>query len=461
MADSQRPLREEVAAALRAATAELSTSSLGRLRHAATAALRTALLARRSRGGGGAAPEVEALVSAVRPLGQLKGLGMKLGQLMSYLELQLPPDLQAALSVLQTQSPAMPFERVVALIEEELGECAAPLLTHMRAEHVAAASIGQVHRAELPGGTQVAVKVQYPDIERTIATDFRSATLGTGMAALLMPGAEVEGVLAEVRRALLEECDYGREADYQERFARLYQTHPTLSVPPVHRAYCSRRVLTTTWAEGVDLEALLSANPSQRDRDRFGTALFEFYVGGLYRYGLYNWDPHPGNYLFAPDGRLSILDHGAVREFPRQTVRALATLSRAAQTDTYEALDRAFLGLGLVRAGKRYDFDATRSLVRSFYGPLLRDEVLGIEPAEARPFQSVLASKRKLLALDFPPLLLFVLRIRFGLMSVLSRLGARANWYQIERELANDALRDDARAAGQDGSSYASGEPSD
>ena len=208
----------------------------------------------------------------------------------------------------------------------------------------------------------------------------------------------------------------------------------------VHRAYCSRRVLTTTWAEGIGLEELLSTNPPQRERDRFGTALFEFYVGALYRHGLYNWDPHPGNYLFTPDGKLAMLDYGATREFPREAVQNLASLSRAAQADTYEALHQAFLGLGLVRAGKRYDFAATRALVRSFYGPLLRDEVLGIEPAEAKPFQSVLASKRKLLALDFPPQLLFLLRIRFGLMAVLSRLGARANWYRLERELAQDGF---------------------
>jgi predicted unusual protein kinase regulating ubiquinone biosynthesis (AarF/ABC1/UbiB family) len=204
----------------------------------------------------------------------------------------------------------------------------------------------------------------------------------------------------------------------------------------VHPLYCSRRVLTTTWIEGLRFDDFLATDPSPSERDHLGEALFEFYVGTLFRHGLYNWDPHPGNYIVQRDGRIAMLDYGSTREFDRTFVRNLAALTRAAHTDTRDALHRALLELGFVEEGQTYDFDTARRLVRSFYGPMLRDETLAIEPGEARPFGAVLESKRELLKLHLPGEFLFMIRIRFGVMSVLARLGARANWHRLERRFA-------------------------
>jgi predicted unusual protein kinase regulating ubiquinone biosynthesis (AarF/ABC1/UbiB family) len=252
----------------------------------------------------------------------------------------------------------------------------------------------------------------------------------------------VKEVIGAARQALLEECDYEREARYQERFARTYEHHPTLRVPAVHPSYCSRRVLTTSWADGCRFDEFVASNPPRTERDRIGEALFEFYVGTLLRSGLYNWDPHPGNYLVAPTGELVMLDYGSTREFDRSFVKNLAALTRAVHMDTPEALHDALAALGIVRTGQRYDVSVARSLVRSFYGPMLHDEVLAVQPGEARPFLGVLSSKRELLKLHLRGELLFVLRIRFGLMSVLAELGARANWYRLELRYAdNDFAR--------------------
>jgi predicted unusual protein kinase regulating ubiquinone biosynthesis (AarF/ABC1/UbiB family) len=440
MAKGDESLRGELERRLLALGGELlPTSSLGRLGRTALAAWRGGRLAWRRRGGGEALPDVEALLALAASVGRLKGISMKAGQMLSYLDLPLPPELQAALSVLQTHAPAMPFERVAGIVEAELGERAGPLLARMEHAPAAAASIGQVHRAVLPGGVAVAVKVQYPGVEQAIQADFRSAAFGTAFVGLLAQGTSVDDVIREARRAVLEECDYLREAGCQERVAQVYQGHAVLTVPEVHLPWCARRVLTTTWAEGLRLDAFLATDPAQAERDRFGEALFEFYVGTLFRTGLYNWDPHPGNYLFRPDGRLTMLDHGSTREFDRGFVRQLAGLTGAVHADTREALHQAFLDLGLVRRAEPYDFDTARALVRSFFGPMLRDEVLPIEPGQARPLGAILASKRELLKLHIPPRLLFVFRIRFGLMSVLCRLGARANWYRLERRFSEGA----------------------
>jgi predicted unusual protein kinase regulating ubiquinone biosynthesis (AarF/ABC1/UbiB family) len=400
------------------------------------AGLRGARLALNRKGRTGVPQDLESLAALAASIGQLKGIAMKAGQLMSYLELQLPPELQSALSVLQTHSPPMPFERVKEVIEAELGDRASPLLAQMQAVAAAAASIGQVHRAKLPSGDDVAVKVQYPGIEKAIADDFRPAALGTRFASLLVPGANVDAIVREAKRAMLEECDYEREARYQERFARIYAGHATLAIPPVHTPYCSRRVLTSSWIDGLRFDEFIATHPSSSERDRFGEALFEFYVGTLFRHGIYNWDPHPGNYIFRRDGRIAMLDYGSTREFDRAFVQKLAALTRAVHADTRDTLHGALRDLGIVKDDQNYDFVTARGLVRSLYGPMLRDETLAVEPGEAKPLGAVLESKRELLKLHLPGEFLFILRIRFGVLSVLAKLGARANWYRLERRFA-------------------------
>jgi predicted unusual protein kinase regulating ubiquinone biosynthesis (AarF/ABC1/UbiB family) len=434
---SDRSVRDELQRRLLALGSKLPTSSLGRMSRTAVAALRGGLLARRAGAAGADALDLESLTALVSSVGQLKGIAMKVGQMMSYLELPLPPEVRAALAVLQTHSPPMPFERVRALITAELGDRAAALLDGLESEPVAAASLGQVHRGRLPDGTRVAVKVQYPDIRKAIAADFRPAALGTRFVNLFAPGAHVQAIIAAARDAMLDECDYEREAACQEKFAAIYAGHPTLHVPAVERAWCAPRVLTTRWCDGRRWDDFLAGGPAQATRDRLGEAIFEFYVGTIYRHRLYNWDPHPGNYIVAPDGSgITMLDYGSTRVLEAPWVRALAALAPAAQSDDATALRAALVALGLVRREDDAAFAVARSLVRSFYGPMLHDEVTAIAPAQARPLASFLGGKRELLKLQLPGELLFLLRIRFGVLSVLAQLGARANWYQLERRFA-------------------------
>jgi predicted unusual protein kinase regulating ubiquinone biosynthesis (AarF/ABC1/UbiB family) len=282
----------------------------------------------------------------------------------------------------------------------------------------------------------VAVKVQYPDVERAIRADFKPAAFGGAISSIVYPGAEVAAFIAEARARFLEECDYLHEAAAQRRFAALHAGHPVIAVPAVHDAYCTRRVLTSSWLTGSHFDAFLARRPPQETRDRIGEALFGFYVGTLFQHGLYNCDPHPGNYLFLEDGRVGMLDYGCTREFERPFVAKLARLTCAVQRDDAELLRRSFADLGMVREGRRYDFETARGLVRAFYGPMLRDGVQPIDLGEALRMREVLSAKRELMKLSLPGEFLFLFRIRFGLLSVLARLGARANWYQLEKRWA-------------------------
>ena len=327
----------------------------------------------------------------------------------------------------------MSIEQVRAIVRRELGERAEDLLARLDPMPIAAASIGQVHRAQLPDGRQVAVKVQYPEVESAIKSDFKPAAIGSTISALVYPGAKIDDFIEEARSRFLEECDYVHEASAQRRFAAIYADHPIIAVPRVFDSYCSRRVLTSSWITGAPFDAFVAGNPSQPARDRIGEALFGFYVGSLFEHGLYNCDPHPGNYLFLDDGRIGMLDYGCTREFEPEFVAKLTQLTRAVHKDDRDVLHQAFVDLGMVSDGQPYDFNTARALVRSFYGPMLRDSTQTVDLGEAMGMRRVFESKRELMKLRLPGEFLFLFRIRFGLLSVLAKLGARANWYQLER----------------------------
>ncbi len=431
MSDS---LRQQVIDRLLEGRRRLPTSAVGRLGRTAFAMLRTGRLALRENGD----VDVEALANLVSSLGQLKGVTMKIGQIMSYIDVALPEELRQALSALQTHAQPMPFEQVGRVLEAELGARGRDLCARLEPRPVAAASIGQVHRGALADRTRVAVKVQYPEVERAIVSDFKPTAIGTAISSVVYPGARIDGFIAEARDRFLEECDYQHEAACQARFAELYAGHSVLTVPSVHAELCSRRVLTSAWVDGVGFDAFLERKPSAGERDRIGAALFEFYVGSLFRHRLYNCDPHPGNYLFLADGRIAMLDYGCTREFAPEMVADLRRLTLAVHRDRRDDLHQAFLALGMVRESKPYNYEVARALVRSFYGPMLRDRSAAVDLGAAMSMREVFKAKRELMKLRLPGEFLFLFRIRFGLMSVLARLGARANWYRLERELVGE-----------------------
>jgi len=386
------------------------------------------------------ARELRRLEALVTELGTLKGLPMKFGQILSYLELDLPEEARGLLALLQTQSPATPFERVARVIEEDLGARGAELVARLPREPASIASIGQVYRAELADGTLVAVKVRHPDIEAAIRSDLRAAALGSGFAGAILPGmgGTARDFVAEMRDRLLEECDYALEAERQAHFGELYAGHSVLLVPAVLPDWCGPRVLTTRWIDGESFDSFCQrADPAARDRA--GAALFELYLGGLYRHGIFHADPHPGNYQFCDHGRIAVFDYGCVRRFEPREVRAFAALAGAVRDDDRARTIAALRELGAAPTSNDAAYAHLRQLLRSFFGPLLRS---GAHPIEGRivvDIKQVTKDKLAIARLRLPGRLLFLFRIRFGLYAVLSRLGAVCDWSSLERGFAAGA----------------------
>jgi predicted unusual protein kinase regulating ubiquinone biosynthesis (AarF/ABC1/UbiB family) len=418
-------VRSRVARRLSTESATLSTSVLGRrARWVAGLATAGAKSVGRSvrRTLGRDVEDVEPEVTVVASLGQLKGPMMKMGQMLGYVDVGLPDALRSALAALHTNAQPLDAARVHRVLDEDLGDPGRELARAMSAEALSSASVGQVHRSSLPDGTPVAVKVVHPRLSTVIERDFFPAMFASKISPTL------HAMVAEIRERLLEECDYALEAQRQERFRELFAHHATIVVPEVHRAFSSARVLTTTFLEGVHLDEYLASERAQTAaRNRAGEALFDFYVAPLLRHGVYNSDPHPGNYLFLPDGRVAFVDFGCVREFSPDFVGALAGLLDALMNGDRDGMHQALVALGK-RDGVSYDREATWRLLHAFFGPLLRDEVLAFDVNTELTLRQLLTSAWKARRLADSGELLFLLRTFLGLSSVLARLGTKANW---------------------------------
>jgi len=421
----------------------IPTSALGRLQKTATAAARlgASALAGRLRGEefnfGALSPE--AISRLVETMGELKGVAMKAGQVLSYVDGSLTPETRRLLSVLQVMSQPTGFVAIQRTITEDLGARGRFLLNRLETVPVASASIGQVHRGRLEDGTRVAVKVRHPGIEDAIRADFKTAAVGSFFAHLAIPGASIDGFVAEAEARFLEECDYTLEARRQVRFAEIFDGHASIAIPVTHREFCGPRVLTSTWHDGAGLDDFLGSAKYAAERVRAARALYEFYVGTLYRHGLFNADPHPGNLLFAPDGCVAILDHGCVREFDGDTVTWLARLSRSVRADDAEDIKTALVAIGMTDPNR--DFTVTRAMLRGFYAPLLESGRHRVEPDQAITMGQVAKLRKSLLRMRLPGKLMFLFRIRIGLYAVLARLGAKLDWIELEEELADSAAR--------------------
>jgi predicted unusual protein kinase regulating ubiquinone biosynthesis (AarF/ABC1/UbiB family) len=359
--------------------------------------------------------------SLMRELDRLKGLAMKVGQIVSYMEVGLPEQTAARLAQLQRGLEPLPLEAVRGVIERSLGAPLAELYEQFEPVPVAAASIGQVHRATLRG-VPVAVKVRYPGVRETLESDTRQ--LGA-IAKLASLATAVDGpaLVAELRSRLLEECDYALEAQHQLEFARLLQGDESWVVPQVHPDRCGPEVLTTTWHDGEPFSALLSADASRRSA--VARSLLRLPWTTLLRHGVLHADPHPGNFLFPGGAQVVVLDFGCIRRFDPASVAAFRQLVRVVLAGERSEILAAASAVGLVPRPDKIDVDELWGLLSFMLAPY-RTERFSFTRSwweeGMQRFSSPTARNSRHMA--FPPEWMWLQRSLLGLHAVLMRLGA-------------------------------------
>ncbi len=307
-----------------------------------------------------------------RVLGELKGGAMKLGQALSIFEAALPPEIagpyRATLTKLQDSAPPLPARTVHQVLTRELGEAWRDNFTEFDDVPAAAASIGQVHRAVWGDGRPVAVKIQYPGAGRALISDFTQLSRLGRMFGMLMPGLEVKPLLDELRDRVTEELDYTMEAAAQQAFADAYRDDPDIYVPDVVMG--TSQVLVSEWMDGTPLSKIIS-DGSKEERDRAGILLVRFLFSGPSRAGLLHADPHPGNFRLMEDGRLGVLDFGAVDRLPDGLPPFFGRLMRIMHTDDpdIEEVEQELRAHGFLRPGIEVDLDALRAFLAPMAEP--------------------------------------------------------------------------------------------
>ena len=383
--------------------------------------------------------ELRTAEQVAEALGGMKGAFMKLGQMASYLDVGLPDHAREALAGLQQDAPPMSAELAAGVVERELGARPENLFLEWDPAPLASASIGQVHRAITRDGRAVAVKVQYPGVDEAIAADMDAAGMVFGAMGLAFSGFDPGPLVDEIRDRVIEELDYVNEARNQQLFADAYRDHPFIHVPDVVTELSTGRVLTTDLAEGVRFEAMTGW--SQDERNLAAESIYRFVFRSLYRLNAFNGDPHPGNYLFQPGGKVTFLDFGLVKHFTEPEIDIFGDMIRAlvleGDTGRYRSIVES---IGLLKPGTPVSDDQVYEYFSHFYEFVLHDEEVTITPqwstdAVSRYFDPTGPHGPIIKAANLPPSFVIIQRINLGLMAILGDLRATANFRRIADEL--------------------------
>src|SRR2546421_5898350 len=325
---------------------------------------------------------LDAAERMVDTLGTMKGAAMKIGQLASFIDTEfLPPEYrelyQDKLSALRTSAPPMSWSKVSKVLEEEWEDPVEELFEDFEQEAAAAASIGQVHRAVLPDGRRVAVKIQYPGIAKALRADMQNAGMILRLAKALAPGLDAGAAAEELKLRVLEELDYEYEAQNQRTFARAYRGHPFIYVPDVVTRLSRSRVMVSEWVDGLGFEQVKEL--PQDEKDRFGEIVYRFCFGSIYHLQHFNADAHPGNYLLMEDGRVAFLDFGMTKQLDQEQIELEIAALEAVFDDDPDRLVEALADLGFLHKPKRVDAERLMEHVRTVGGWYMEDRDVTID----------------------------------------------------------------------------------
>ncbi len=375
-------------------------------------------------------------------LGGLKGPLMKVAQFLSTVPDALPAEYAAELSQLQANAPPMGWAFVRRRMQGELGPDWQSKFAAFGQEAAAAASLGQVHRARLKSGAEVACKLQYPDMPSTIEADLRQVKLAMGLYHRMDGTIRQDEILKELADRLREEVDYLREASQMRLYRLMLADQPMVHVPEPVDGYCTRRLLTMSWLQGRPLLRRIEENPSQDERNRIAEALFRAWYVPLYRYGIIHGDPHMGNYQVRPDGTVNLLDYGAIRVFGAQFVTGVIQLFEAVRDDDMDKAHHAYAIWGFADLS-RAQMDVLNEWARFLYEPLLDDRVRRIQSTDDPTYGRAVAARvheglKRTGGVTPPRQFLLMDRSAIGLGSVFLRLKAELNWSRLFHGLIAD-----------------------
>jgi predicted unusual protein kinase regulating ubiquinone biosynthesis (AarF/ABC1/UbiB family) len=385
---------------------------------------------------------LEAAEQIVKALGTMKGAAMKLGQVLSFLDVGLVPEqyrdeFQRKLGELRDAAPNVRFSDMRKVIESELGAPLDEAFAELDETPVAAASIGQVYRGRLRDGREVAVKVQYPGVAQAVRADIQNLGMILRLMKQIAPGLDVKATAEEVRSRIGEELDYELEAQHQRSLARIFRGHPFIVVPDVMTALSREKVLVTEFVRGAGFDAIKGFD--QATRDRVGEIIFRFFMGCMYRHHQFSGDPHPGNFMLMADGRVAFLDFGLFKVMPKELIELELACQRAGHEGDAERLHAIWAETGFLARPERFRPDKLLAQFRDATWWYVLDGEIALEPEIATQVLIDMSDPRsqhfgQMRHETLPADHLFGRRVEMLTLAVLSQLRCRANFHRIARE---------------------------
>ena len=378
-----------------------------------------------------------------RELGNMKGALMKFGQLLSFIMEALPDDAQKALATLQSDAQPMAPTLAAKVVADELGQPPERVFLDWQVVPVAAASVGQVHRAVTKDGRDVAVKVQYPGIADSIEADLDNAEafyrLGT---AFVLKGLDARGLVDELRNRMRDELDYELEAASQTEFGARFAGHPFVSIPAVDPTTSTKRVLTTEWVEGLSW-AEFQATAGPVARHRAGESIWRFAQYAVHRLGSFNGDPHPGNYRFSIDGDVTFLDFGLVKRWsPGEWQHLAPSVDAIVVHRDPDRLISVMEEIGFLQVGHGLAAQDVYDYVSAPYTPYLTDTFTFTRDFVRNAMTAILDVKgphaEVIEKLNMPPSFVILDRVVWGVSAILGKLEVTAPWRAMLLEYRDD-----------------------
>lgn len=386
--------------------------------------------------------QADAARALVAALGTMRGAAMKIGQTLSVVDMGLFPhevreDMQRSLAKLRDSAPTVPFDKMRQVIEADVGERLGNIFAEFDETPLAAASIGQVYRARLHDGREVAVKVQYPGVDKAIRADLKNLSIIMKMLQSFFPNMDSAALAQEIRDHIEAELDYELEAQNQRKVARLYRDHPFIVIPDVITRLSGPHVLVTEFFDGTRFEDLKQADRAVQDR--VAEIVFRFYVGGVYQHRQFSPDPHPGNFLVGDDGRVAFLDFGLYKHLDEEPVETQRAILRAIMEGDPVHVHRELSRGGFIDDADAVAPEVALEYVRHVFWWAARDEVIELDPDTATEAMiNTINPSAKYFDLarrqSMPAEQTLVLRMLVMIVAALGQLRATANWHRITRE---------------------------
>jgi predicted unusual protein kinase regulating ubiquinone biosynthesis (AarF/ABC1/UbiB family) len=386
--------------------------------------------------------QLETAEQIVAALGTMKGAAMKLGQVMSFLDVGLVPEeyreeFQAKLAELRDAAPKVAFKDMKKVIEGEYGERIEDVFETFDPVPIAAASIGQVYRARLDDGRDVAVKVQYPGVAQAVRADMQNLGIILRLMKRVAPGLDPKALGDEIRSRIDEELDYELEAQNQRTLARIYRGHPFIVVPAVVTSLSHEKVVVTEFVSGRGFEEIKQL--PQDERDRLGEIVYRFYFGCMYRHHQFSGDPHPGNSLLLDDGRMAFFDFGLFKRIPAEIAEFELRIARLAIAGDGEALIEHLHSGGFIGKPEYYTPEGILAQLYDMTWWYVEDGEVALTPEIATEIMIEMSDPRsshfsKMRHETLPPDHLFGRRLEMLTLAVIGQLRARGNWHRIARE---------------------------